>query len=209
MKHPASLRNPRYHLPTFLAAMIHTSAFTPKTNLECSVGPLAASNVQRSSRHICQLFDCPPGLRSSPPTFPSITRLGDRPCFCRATAPAKKSRRLRMVVSMLSHCVLLRAFAHERVSSVRCRRRKLMARRRTRWGADRSLAKFITLRVHVAHPYINLRSPRRLGKACCEACPIRLGASGVGLSGRCKAGLTLKECYLHAATCGRKASACW
>ena len=38
-----------------------------------------------------------------------------------------------------------------------------------------------------------LRSARRLGKACYDACPIRLAASGVGLSGRCKAGRTLKE----------------
>ena len=28
---------------------------------------------------------------------------------------------------------------------------------------------------------------------CCEACPISLIASGVGLSGGCKAGITLKE----------------
>ena len=38
-----------------------------------------------------------------------------------------------------------------------------------------------------------LRAPRRLGKVCCEACPIRLAASGVGFSGGCKAGFTLKE----------------
>ena len=37
------------------------------------------------------------------------------------------------------------------------------------------------------------RSPRRLGNACCEACPIRLTSSGVGLSGGRKAGLSLKE----------------
>ena len=42
-------------------------------------------------------------------------------------------------------------------------------------------------------PYF--RSPRRLGKASCEACPISLAASGIGLSGSGKAGLTLKECY--------------
>ena len=45
----------------------------------------------------------------------------------------------------------------------------------------------------VCQLYLSLRSSRRLGKACCEACPIRLAASGVGLSGGCKAGLTLKE----------------
>ena len=68
----------------------------------------------------------PPGLGSSPPVIiANITRLGERPAFCRATAPAKKSRRLRMVVSMLSHHVFLRAFAYEGVVwSVRCRRWK-------------------------------------------------------------------------------------
>ena len=38
-----------------------------------------------------------------------------------------------------------------------------------------------------------LSSPCRLGKACCEACPSRLVASGGGLPGGCKAGLTLKQ----------------
>ena len=33
-------------------------------------------------------------------------------------------------------------------------------------------------------------SPPCLGKACCEACPTRLIASGVGLSGGCKAGFS-------------------
>ena len=32
-----------------------------------------------------------------------------------------------------------------------------------------------------------------LGKACYEACPIRLPASGLGLSGGCNAGLALKQ----------------
>ena len=77
---------------------------------------------------------------------------GQSSIVCRATAPAKKSRRLRMVVSMLSHR-LLEAFTYERVvQSVRCRRWKPMTRRRT-WCADRSLAKCCALRVHVTHPY--------------------------------------------------------
>ena len=87
----------------------------PKKQLGVFRGPLVASNALRSSsRHVCQLFDCSPGLRPSPPViFPSITRLGNRPSFCRATPPLKKSRRLRMAVSMLSHRVFLRAFAYE------------------------------------------------------------------------------------------------
>ena len=40
---------------------------------------------------------------------------------------------------------------------------------------------------------VYFRSLRCLGKECCEACPMWLIASGVGLSGGCKAGLTLKE----------------
>ena len=68
----------------------------PRTNLECSVDPSVAPNALRlSRRHLCQLFGCPPGLRPSPPViFPSITRLGNRPSFCRATPPATISRRL-------------------------------------------------------------------------------------------------------------------
>ena len=64
----------------------------PKTNLECSVDPLVASNDLRStSRHLCQLFNCPPGLRPSPPVaFPSITRPGNRPSFCRVTRPPRR-----------------------------------------------------------------------------------------------------------------------
>ena len=41
--------------------------------------------------------------------------------------------------------------------------------------------------------YFFFRSPCRLGRACCEACPSRLVASGGGLSGGCKAEITLKE----------------
>ena len=89
----------------------------PKTNLEWSVGPMVASDaLWLSSRHRCQLVDCPPGLRPSlPVTFPSITRLGNHLSFRRATPPAKKSRRLRMFVLMLSHHVFFRAFGYGRV----------------------------------------------------------------------------------------------
>ena len=61
-----------------------------ENNLESFVDPLVASNALRSSsRPLRQLFGCPPGLRPSPQViFPSITRLGNRPSFCRATARA-------------------------------------------------------------------------------------------------------------------------
>ena len=48
------------HLPACLAATMHTSSSTPKTNLKCFVEPLVASKALRSSsRHLCQLFGCP------------------------------------------------------------------------------------------------------------------------------------------------------
>ena len=64
MNRSAASRTPRYHLPAFFAATVYTSASTTKTNLECSVDPLVASNALRpSDRHLCQLFGFPPGLR--------------------------------------------------------------------------------------------------------------------------------------------------
>ena len=87
------------------------------TNEQCSVDPSVARNTLRpSTRHLCQVYGRPPGLRPSPPVIvANMTPLGNRPLLCRATAPAKRSHHLRMVVSMLSHCVLLSAFAYERV----------------------------------------------------------------------------------------------
>ena len=55
----------------------------------------------------------------------------------------------------------------------------------------------IQVAVHAA-----TRSPRSL-KACCEACPIRLIASRVGISVGCKAGFIFKELYLLVAACAR------
>ena len=83
MKRSAASRTPRYHLPAFLAATVHTSATTPKNNLKCCGDLLVASNALRlSSKHLCQLFGCPPGLWSSPPViFPSFIRLRSRPSF--------------------------------------------------------------------------------------------------------------------------------
>ena len=61
--------------------------------------------------HLCHVLTCPPGFEFSPPAIvPNITRLGNRSLLYRATAPSKKSRRLRMVVSMLSQRVILRAW---------------------------------------------------------------------------------------------------
>ena len=92
--------------------------------------------------------------------FPERHRQGNRPLFCRVTAPAKKSR-LRMAVSMLLHRVFLRVFAYERVDrSIHCWRWKPMTRRRTWWCGDRSLAKCCALRVHVTYPYSCIKARR-------------------------------------------------
>ena len=53
----------------------------------------------------------------------------------RCTAPAKRRRRLRMVVSTLSRCAFLRALAYNMRWSVRCRRWKPMIRRKSLWCA--------------------------------------------------------------------------
>ena len=72
--------------------------------------------VRSSTMHLRQVLSCEPGLGFSPPAIvPNITRLSNRSLLYRAKAPAEKSRRLRMVVSMFSQRVILRAFAYERV----------------------------------------------------------------------------------------------
>ena len=50
-----------------------------------------------------------------------------------------------------------------------------------------------TITPQTGRPGDALRSPCRLDKACCEACPSRLLASVRGLFGGCKAGLTRRE----------------
>ena len=58
--------------------------------------------------HLYQVLHCPPGLGFSPPAIvPNNIRLGNHSLLCRATPPAKKSHRLRIVVSMLSQRVSL------------------------------------------------------------------------------------------------------
>ena len=117
MNRADALRTPRYHSPAFFAAVGHSAVSAPNTKGECSGGPLVARNPLRSSTmHICQVLNCPPGLGFSPSAIvPNITRLCNDSLLCRATAPAKRSRRLRMVVSMFSQRVILRALAYERM----------------------------------------------------------------------------------------------
>lgn len=111
--------------------------------------------VLARNRTLCQVFDCPLGIGPSPPVIVAkITRLGNRPSLSRATAPATRSRPLRMVHPMLSHRrVLLRTFAYERVLwSVRCRRWQPMTHSRTWLFALRSLMKWFGLRAGGTHP---------------------------------------------------------
>ena len=117
---------------------------------------MARNALRSSTKHLCRVFGCPPGLRPSPPVIiANITRLGNHPLLCRTTAPAKKSRRLRLVVSMLSHRVFLSAFAYERVFAVGTLS-VLKANNPTGglwWCTVQSLAKCSTPRVHVTHPH--------------------------------------------------------
>ena len=106
MNRSAASRTPRYHLPAFFAPMGQSAVSAPNTNGECSVDPSVAPALRSSTRLLRQVFDCPPGLGPSPPVIvANITRLGIRPLFWYAMASAMESRRLRVIVSMLSHRV--------------------------------------------------------------------------------------------------------
>ena len=94
---------PRYHLLAFFPPTRDSAVSTPNTNRECSVDPSRPRNTLRpSSTHLRQVFECPPAPGPTPPDIvPNATRRGNGSSHCRAAAPAKKSRRLRVVVSML------------------------------------------------------------------------------------------------------------
>ena len=95
-------RTPRYeyHLRTIFAALVHSmaSASNPTRTVPCA--PL----IMRSETwHWYQFFGLPPGPGFSPPDTVANTMIA---------APAKKSHRLRVAVSMLPHWVFLRALAY-------------------------------------------------------------------------------------------------
>ena len=154
MTRSSASRTPLVPLARLLWCNFPQRGLNSKHQRRVFLGPLGNSRSSTINRPLRQVLDCPPGLGPTPLVIvPNITRGGSRPSFCRVMAPAKKSRRLRMVVSMLSHRVLLRTFAYERVVwSVRCRRCKLVTRRRT-WCTVWSFAMCFALRVHVTHPY--------------------------------------------------------
>ena len=160
----------RYHLPAFLAAMVHTVVSTPTTNGECSVDPSVAQNTLRSStRHRCQFLSCPPGFRPSPPVIVvNITLLGNHPLLCRATPPEKKNRRLRI---RCSHIVSSGVPSYTRGW---CSRHAIRAERQRpsgglggalcgtwRSGPHRESAYHI--RTTESHPAFNMRTFRLIG----------------------------------------------
>ena len=115
MKRSAASTTPRYHFPLFLAALGHNTVSTPNSKGELSVDPSVPWNTLMSSaRHWAQCYSGRPGPGFSPPAnVPNITRWSSRSLVVRCTAPAKRRRRLRMVVSTLSHCAFLRALAYD------------------------------------------------------------------------------------------------
>ena len=110
--------------------------------------------MRSSTRHWAQFFSGRPrpGF-STPAIVPNITRWVRRSLFVRCTAPAKRRRRLRMIVSTLWHCDFLRALAYDMRWSVSCRRWKPVTRRRNLCCGVRSSAKCSLPRVRVTHPY--------------------------------------------------------
>ena len=140
MKHSAASTTPRYHFPLLLAAVGHSTVSTPNTKGTLSVDPSVARNSLRLSiRHWAQFFSGRPSPGFSPPAiFPNITRRVGRSLCVRCTAPAKRRRRLRMVVSALSQCAFLRAVAYDMRWSERCQRWKSMIRRGNLYCAVRS-----------------------------------------------------------------------
>ena len=110
MKHSAASPTPRYHYLPFLAAVghsTHSTVSTPNTKGTLSVDHSVARNtLTSSSRHWTQFFSGRPGPGFSPPGIvPNTTRWVSRSLVFRCTTPAKRRRRLRMVVSTLSSYV--------------------------------------------------------------------------------------------------------
>ena len=113
--------SPDTTLPAFSAAWTHStvSALTCRgeSSVESSVEPSVDRRTARSSlRVLRQSFSGPPGPGIFQPSIcANIARLYNRPLFSRTVVPAKKSRRLWMIVSMLLRFVFLRALAYKRL----------------------------------------------------------------------------------------------
>ena len=86
-------------------------------------------------------FSFPPRpLRTAPSRFPNTIRFGSRPPLIRMSVPAHKSLLVRIVVSMLSHSVISRAWLYEVIRWSGLLRCAPIIRNKTRWCTVRSLA---------------------------------------------------------------------
>ena len=129
----------RYHLPAFFVADPHITFSPPNVREESSVEP----SVDRTNmRFIFQSSEAVVRWSTLSRVFHAgylchHLSTGYRPSLGRTTAPAKKSRRFRISVAMLSHFVFLRALTYQRMvwSARRWKRRTC---RRTRRCAFRS-----------------------------------------------------------------------
>ena len=123
------------NFPPSLAAVGRSTVSTPNTKGTLSAHPSVARNTLRSStKHWVQFYSGRLGPGFSPPAIvPDITRRVSRSLCVRCTAPANRRRRLRMVVSTLSHGAFVRALAYDMRWSVRCRRWKPMIRTSNTW----------------------------------------------------------------------------
>ena len=103
MNRSAVSRTPRYHFPAFLVVVGHSAVSTPNTKGECPFHPsVARSFLGSSTMHLCQILKRFARSRALPTSHRPEHYLGNRSLLCRAMAPAKKSRRLRLVISTLS-----------------------------------------------------------------------------------------------------------
>ena len=120
MKQSATWTISRCQFPLFLVALGHSTVSTPNSKGELSVGFEYPDVVYQTLGPV--LFPRPRPVFTSPANAPNITRWVSRSLVVSCTAPAKRSRHLRMVVSTPSHCAFLRALAYDMRWSVRCRR---------------------------------------------------------------------------------------
>ena len=115
MKRSTASTAPRYKLPLVLAAPCNSIVYTPKSKGGLSVEPLGASNnLILSARSYLAQFVFVYGLVPGSPHHPSCTNhhaIGQPLMVVRCTAAVYRRRRLRVVVSTLSHRASLRVLA--------------------------------------------------------------------------------------------------
>ena len=108
---------PRCQLPVCLAVVGRSAVSSPNNKAEVPLIPLFGS-THRDVAHVCRGR---PGSGFSPPfVAPNITRRVSRSGFARCMPPANRRRRLRILVSALSHCAFSRTLAYDLRWSARC-----------------------------------------------------------------------------------------